>query len=333
VKRWLLDRLRCPVCRGELALADAVEERGEIRSGRLTCPRDSGDYPVIDGIPRFVSLDNYARTFGFQWNVFRRTQLDSHTGIPISRNRLLAFTGWSPEDFEGKTVLDVGCGTGRFAEAALAMGAAVVAVDYSSAVDACRRNLGGHPSLNIVQGDIYRLPFEPERFDLVYCLGVLQHTPDVRRAFLALPDQVRPGGRLAVDVYPKLLRNVLWSKYWVRPFTKKMPEDRLLRLVRSMVRYLLPVSVFVGRIPAVGRKLRYLIPVMNYEGDYPLSREQLVEWAVLDTFDMLSPQYDHPQSAKDLRSWFRSAGMENIEVFRQGFHVGRATKPVRGGSR
>jgi hypothetical protein len=98
-----------------------------------------------------------------------------------------------------------------------------------------------------------------------------------------------------------------------------------------MVKILLPVSLRIGRVPRIGRKLRYVIPVLNHEPDWPLTHEQVREWALLNTFDMLSPTYDHPQSAETLRGWFEEAGMTNIEVFRRGFNVGRAVKPGHAG--
>jgi len=284
-------------------------------------------YPIIRSIPRFVPLENYASSFGFQWNRFSKTQLDSYTGKPITRERFLLRIRCYPTELEGRLVLDVGCGAGRYAEIALSMGAKVVAVDYSSAVDACLQNLGSSPYLNCVQADIYHLPFKAASFEIVYCFGVLQHTPDVRKAFMALPAQLSSGGKLAVDVYPKLSLNFLWPKYWIRPFTKGMAADRLFPLVQFMVKILFPVSIAIGRIPCVGRKLRYAAPVANYEGVFPLTMEKLREWAILDTFDMLSPHHDHPQSAKTLRKWFEQAEMKDIQVFRPEFIVGRGIKP------
>jgi len=133
----------------------------------------------------------------------------------------------------GRTVLDVGCGAGRFAEVALACGARVVAVDRSLAVEACQENLGAHSQLDVVQADVYRLPFAPECFDFVYCLGVLQHNADVKKAFMRLPRQLKPGGRLAVDVYPKLLLNWLWPKYWLRSSRDGSPAAPLRRPSRG----------------------------------------------------------------------------------------------------
>src|SRR4051812_24403231 len=141
----LLELLGCPNCKARLVLRDAHEDRGEIESGQLVCDACAQQYVIISSIPRFVPAENYAASFGLQWNTFRQTQLDSHSGIPISRERFLMQTGWSPEDLMGKTVLDVGCGAGRFAEVALSCGANLVAVDYSSAADACWHNLGPHP--------------------------------------------------------------------------------------------------------------------------------------------------------------------------------------------
>ena len=315
----VLDLLRCP----------ATGERLEFTTNRskLRAAISGNEYPIVRGVPRFVPADNYATSFGLQWNHFRKTQLDSHSGVPISRDRFYKFTGWKPEELRGKRVLDVGCGAGRFTEIALAAGARVVAVDYSSAVDACMENHGSNPNLIVLQADLYRLPLAPESFDYVYCLGVLQHTPDVRAAFFSLIRYIRPGGHITIDVYPKLLRNLLWCKYWLRPITKRMPAEQLFRVVGWMTPVLLRMSDALRRVPVAGRHLRYALPVVNYRGVYPLSEAQLREWAVLDTFDMLSPAHDHPQSIQTVERWLREAGLEDRVVKRIGFNVGRGRKP------
>jgi len=304
------------------------ESQGDIETGTLTCGVCAITYPIVRGVPRFVPAENYSSSFGFQWNRFRRTQLDSVTGQPISRERFFAQSAWSATEMTKGWTLDVGCGAGRFAEIALSTGTRLVAVDYSNAVDACRENLGPHPRLDVVQADVYHLPFVSRRFDFVYCFGVLQHTPDVHGAFAALCQQVIPGGRIAVDLYPELALNVLWPKYWLRPVTKRMQADRLLPLVSSMVRILWPVSLALGRVPGVGRRLRHALPVANYDGILPLTPSQLKEWAVLDTFDMLAPAHDHPQSVATLTAWFGDAQLSEVEVFRRGLVIGRGRQRV-----
>jgi SAM-dependent methyltransferase len=321
----LLAVLRCPRCGHELDLV-AEHATRHVELGELRCSACATKFPIVRGVPRFISGDNYALSFGLQWDHFRTTQLDSNTGLPISRNRFLRQSGWDPVQLEGALVLDAGCGAGRFVEVALSCGARVVALDYSGAVDACRSNFGPDPRLDVVQGDIRALPFATEAFDYVYCFGVLQHTPDVRRSFLALPPLLRDGGRLAVDLYYRSRFHRLFPKYLLRPFTTRISPVTLFRLVQRWTPLLLGLSGLVGRVPVVGNRLRYLVPVANYEGVLPLSPAKLVEFATLDTFDMFSPAYDQPQDETTLAEWFREAGMADVEVVREGLLLGRGVK-------
>lgn len=321
----LLLRLRCPQS-GQLLSLESHTAGGEIDSGWLVSEDARNQYPIRGGIPRFVPESNYANNFGMQWNHFSKTQLDSYSGHPISAERFWKATGWRSEDLRGQWVLDVGCGSGRFAEVALSAGAHVVALDYSSAVDACYANLKHHPNLHVVQGDIYALPFARESFSFVYSLGVLQHTPDVDSAFAVLPLMLAGGGRLCVDYYEKSFRSRMLPKYWLRPITKKLPKAQLFSAIECLVPVLLPISQALGRFPVVGLLLKRLIPVANYEGILPLNKQQLSEWALLDTFDWLSPAYDHPQNAATVRCWFNQAGLHDIEVLKAGHLVGRGRK-------
>lgn len=326
MKTELLELLRCPKTGQRLVLQGADVLGQEIESGWLVSEDRQHRYPVRNGIPRFVPQSNYADNFGMQWNHFRQTQLDSHSGLPISTDRFWLATGWSPENLKDQWVLDVGCGAGRFAEVALSAGAKVVALDYSSAVDACYANLKHHPNLHVVQGDIYALPFALGGFPFVYSLGVLQHTPDVAAAFAALPPMVRGGGKLCADFYWNRFRSMLHPKYLLRPFTKRMAQPKLFSLLERWVPSLLAVSQSLGRVPLLGRLLKRLVPVADYTGIYPLTDQQLREWALLDTFDMLAPAYDNPQSVATVLRWFDEAKLMDVQVGHWGHLVGRGTK-------
>jgi len=326
MKYELLERLRCPKTGQRLTLDTPEPITNIIVNGWLVSMDGQHRYPIRNGIPRFVPEENYADNFGMQWNHFSQTQLDSYSGHPISSNRFWKATGWRPEDLEGQWVLDVGCGAGRFAEIALNSGANVVALDYSSAVDACYANLKHHPNLHIVQGDIYALPFEQESFPFVYSLGVLQHTPDVAKAFAALPPLVARGGRLCVDYYQKSWKSILHLKYWLRPVTKRLPKPVLFSILQTVVPILLPVSRLLGGMPVLGGGLKRLIPVVNYYGILALNHTQQKEWSLLDTFDWLSPAYDHPQTATTAREWMERAGMHSVEVMKAGHLVARGYK-------
>jgi SAM-dependent methyltransferase len=314
----LLRMLRCPAC------AAAIEQAPDGNS--LQCLSCGTAFPVVGSIPRFVPPENYAANFGFQWNRFRGTQLDSHSGAPVSRARFVRETGWSPDDLQGKLVLDAGCGAGRFAEIASET-ATVVAVDYSSAVEACRANLP-RDNVHVVQADIYALPFESGTFDAVYSLGVVQHTPDVERAVKALVAPLKPGGELVVDVYVRSWKGWLHPRTWLRPITTRMDSRRLFQMIERAAPALMTVSNGVGSIPVVGRLLRRFVPVANYTGILPLSDAQLHEWAVLDTFDWLAPKFDQPQTAEILEQWLTEAGLTDVKVFKADHLTARGRKPA-----
>ena len=326
MKPILLELLRCPKTGQRLVLEDSKIQANEINSGWLVSEDLVYRYRIHNGIPRFVPESNYANNFGMQWNYFRQTQLDSYSGQPISADRFWLATNWLPADLKGQWVLDVGCGAGRFAEVALNSGAKVIALDYSSAVDACYSNLRHHENLHVIQGDIYELPFVSGRFPYVYSLGVLQHTPDVSKAFAALPPMLCEGGNLCADFYWKRIQTMLHAKYVFRLFTRGMSQPKLFDLLQKWVPVMLKASQILGSMPLLGRVLKRLIPVANYTGVYPLTSHQLNEWALLDTFDMLAPTYDNPQTVTTVQRWFEKANLKNIHVGHWGHLVGRGTR-------
>jgi SAM-dependent methyltransferase len=282
--------------------------------------------PISNNVPRFVSNSNYADNFGMQWKKFSRTQMDSYSGQPISFERFWNATGWDKEALYGKLVLDVGCGSGRFAEVALNAGAFVVALDYSSAVDACYDNLLHYPGLLVIQADVYNLPFKLETFDFIYSLGVLQHTPNPEIAFAKLIQPLKKGGHLCVDFYEKSFKSALLPKYWLRPFTKRMNKEKLFKLLNNRINGLMYSSRLLSKTPLIGHLLKRLIPVANYDGIHPLDENQILEWALLDTFDWLSPEFDNPQNSKTILGWFEKNDLKEIEILKAGHLVGRGIK-------
>ena len=303
---------RCPSCHsGQLTLR--MEELGGedwIEEGVIFCEKCSNEYRITAGLPRFVPESNYADTFGFQWNIHSKTQLDSYSGLPISRNRVFEVTRWD-KNMCGQRILEAGSGAGRFTEVLLGTGAHVFSFDYSTAVDANHKNNGSSENLTLFQGDIFNIPFEVASFDKVFCLGVLQHTPDPAAAFLSLTRYLRPGGVLAVDAYTRNFVARMQWKYLLRPITKRMHKKLLYGFIESLTPVLIPVARILRRV--AGRAGARLVPIVEYS-HLGLSPELNRQWAILDTFDMYSPAHDHPQSLKDVSRWFEEAGFVEIDV-------------------
>lgn len=325
MKKSLLEILCCPKCSSEVVLEKnfSYSDKYEIEEGTLKCAFCNTNYPIINSIPRFVPLNNYANNFGFQWNLFKKTQLDSFSKTNLSHQRFFKQSEWKPEEMKEKLVLDAGCGAGRFTEIALKTGAIVIAIDYSNSVDTCWENLKHNSNLHIVQADIYALPFKPNLFNYVYSFGVLQHTPDVKKSFFSLLKKTAINGKICVDCYLKDWRIYLWIKYWLRPITKRMPASLLLCIVKRIVPLFLPLSCLLIKFPVIGHYLRYALPVANHKGVFPLNEQQLFEWSILDTFDMYASKFDNPQTIKTIKEYFKEANLSNSKVLKQGVIVGR----------
>ncbi|MEV7968948.1 methyltransferase domain-containing protein [Sphaerisporangium sp. NPDC088356] len=307
--------LRCPRCHGAL------------RNGsELHCDRCRVAYPIDNGIPRFVPPDNYAEGFGYQWNRHRLTQLDSHSGMPISRDRLLGASGWTAGELRGKTVLECGSGAGRFTEVLCETGALVTSFDISSAVHANAASNGRFPDLRLVQASIYEMPFPEESFDFLFCFGVVQHTPDVERTFKTLFRYLRPGGRFCIDVYAALIA-YSHPRQLLRPFTRSIPPARLYGMVESAVPRLLPISLALGTVPKAGPCLARLVPVATHRHLGLKDAQTMRDWSVLDTFDWLSPRYERPQTRRRLARWTKDLALREVSIQRRrGLHVIRGVK-------
>lgn len=267
-------------------------------------------FPIVGGIPRFCEMENYSSNFGFQWNQFRQTQLDSYSKTGSSEARFFAVTGWRVTELKGKSVLEVGSGAGRFSEVILRTSEAVLySVDYSSSVNANWANNSVYRErFHLAQATVYSLPFGDMMFDKVFCLGVLQHTPSVFGTIKNLVRKVKIGGEVVVDFYQKKgWWTKLHSKYMLRPLTKRLPSQVLLTLINMNIKWLIVLFDLFCRI-GLGSLTRF-IPITDLR-NFPseLSKEARLQWAVLDTFDGLSAQFDEPQRIVDIERIFSDLG-------------------------
>jgi SAM-dependent methyltransferase len=273
------------------------------------CRQCAARFPIVRGIPRFVAEEAYSGSFGFQWNRFARTQLDSANQSTRSRDMFCEKTGWDVERLRGARVLDAGCGMGRFSEVCADAGAEVHAIDLSSAVEAAAANLAHRSNVKIYQADIFRLPFADQSFDFIYSIGVLHHTPDTRAAFSRLVELLKPGGSIAIWVYSARLRLLLGSQL-LRPVTSRLPKTTLM----SLTRVAKPLY-YLHSVPLVGQVTSVLLPT---------SMDPDPEWRWLDTFDWYSPRFQWKHGFAEVEQWFREAGLDSIR--RLGFPVAITAK-------
>ena len=173
-------------------------------------------------------------------------------------------------------------------------------------------------NLHTFQASLYNIPLHEEQFDKIYCLGVLQHCPDVKKAFMSLVPFLKSGGELAIDCYLRQPgRDWRNPKYVVRPWVRWMSKGQLYWFCRMTVAIAYEVKLFFSRIPCIGQWLARCIPIgpLNYEPAYFFTKAELKENKVLSMFDMLSPAYDQPQDLKTVgQGWAQEAGLTVLSL-------------------
>jgi len=296
----LLDVLICPRCRGRLAAAAPA----------LRCDACAREYPVRDGIPRFVAevTDPIARrtraSFGYEWTHFTDWQPSGAVNFHDY------FTGLDLAGLAGARVLDGGCGMGRHARQVAQHAGHVVAVDFSDAVETARQNVAECPNVDCVQADLFHLPLAPSTFDFVYSMGVVHHLADTDLAVRCLVQRLKPGGRLRVYVYWRhsgwkgaLLRVVSAA----RRITTRLPHGVLhaLSFVLSVALWLLVV------LP-----LRACTALGIDASSAPLFVYTRYPFQVLynDQFDRFSAPLEKRYSREEASALLARAGLEQITV-------------------
>lgn len=242
--------------------------------------------------------------FGSQWT--RYTQNEGYYG---STELLQDFFGplLDLKELQGKTVVDIGSGSGRIINMLLNSGVSkVYAVEPSrDALEVCRKNTSDRIDrveyLNCEGKDIPDLSA-----DFVISLGVIHHIPDplptIRRAYEVL----KPGGKLLIWIYG-LEGNNLYLKIFtpIRKLTPKLP-DWILEILSFILNVLLSIYIFLCRfIPLPQRQ--YVINV--------LSKLKWKQRAQVIIFDQLNPTYAKYYSKDEAERLVQSGGFKNLNLY------------------
>lgn len=280
---------------------------------RVFVPEPCSVVGVIDrrtgkrcAVPSFVKGRHYAENFGKQWARFQDIQLDSTNGTSISKDYLEHLIGCRLEALAGKTVLEIGAGAGRFTEHLVRHARFVVAVDLSDAIFV--NAALGAGNLVAAQADLLDMPPMTRKFDLVYCRGVLQHTPAPEESIARLHRWVEPTGFVAFDIYAAGTLGTFGAKYVLRPVVRRLfTYDSFLAFLERHAEWILRLRWKVKPFLPWKTKqvLDFALPVYDYRGVFPLRDDQLVEWGKLDTLDAMFAKHDHPMEYEEVMALLR----------------------------
>jgi SAM-dependent methyltransferase len=298
MKYELVQDLCCPICRGSFVLTVASEKARQVESGDLTCEQRHR-FPITRFVPRFVDTDKYADTFSVQRRYVRR-HFEHYRRDRSGDDQFERTTAISDELLTQGTTLEIGCGYGRFLDVVQRRGGRIVGVDLSThSVDLAQDFVGLRPGVDIVQADLYHLPFRPASFDRVFSIGVLHHTPDTRRSFEAIAGFAKDGGRVSIWVYHP--DDKVSSNRW-RHFTTRLDHRVLYAMcIANQVAF-----SWIRGLPG-GWRFNALIPGGCPDNGRPF-------WMrVLGDFDDLSPTFAFVHRPEEVEQWFEALGFRDVK--------------------
>ncbi|HEX7883818.1 MAG TPA: class I SAM-dependent methyltransferase, partial [Afipia sp.] len=177
------------------------------------------------------------------------------------------------------TIAEIGCGTGQMSLYIARADRRVVALDLSRealTLGAAAARRYGTRQIDFVECDLARLPLRDAAFDVVYCSGVLHHTPNPRAAFASVAKAVKPGGHIVLGLYNRYARLPL----------------RLRRLIARTTRY--------RWIP--------FDPVLRDRKAEPARREAWLR-------DQYRHPEEHRHSLAEVRRWFEDEDIDFVSTY------------------
>lgn len=264
------------------------------------------DFPIGDNNIDHKTVDS----FGEEWQAFH--------GFEEKEIQKLGdeyFDIITPEMLNSSTsVLEVGCGSGRFLKYLITKAGFIVGVDPSHAVYAADNLIGKNENVVLVKASANDLPFDNETFDFVYSIGVLHHIPDTGKAMQACVDKIKKGGYFFTYLYYNLdNRGFLFRSLYNLSNTIRLGICKLSAKPKKIVCDVLAVGVYMPfvltnrflKLVGVPTKFRRKIPLFGYENrSFYVIRN--------DSLDRFGTPLEQRFTKKQVQEMMEKCGLEQI---------------------
>ncbi len=233
--------------------------------------------------------------FGYEWNKYSW----------VTKDYERQFRNWThpltPADWNGKRVLDAGCGMGRNSYWPLRYGAmSVTAFDYDErSVASAKNTLSKFKNTEVLYKSIYDIDWE-NQYDIVFSIGVIHHLMYPRRALARMINTLKPEGRLLIWVY--CFEGNEWIVRFVDPIrihiTSKLP---------------LPIIHFLSYFCSV--PLYVFVKIFKGPNIYLKQLSAFSFWHIHSiVFDQLIPEIAHYWNKDEVESLVRDLPIGVVSV-------------------
>jgi SAM-dependent methyltransferase len=239
----------------------------------------------------------------------------------------------------GKSLLDAGAGSGASLKQFIDWPSLVVAADISTAIDSCREHFADRSNVMFLQADLTCLPLAERSFDVVWCNGVLHHTPGVLGSMRAVLRHLKPGGLFIFYIYKKKAPIREFVDDFVRDRVAALPPEHawqrmaaITALGRSLARITTPLTIDEDVSELGIRKGTYDLQRFFY---YHVLKCYWNDGMSFDdnvhvNFDWYHPRYAHRHDPAEVREWLKELGLieRSFRVSDSGIGVVAEKAPV-----
>ena len=249
-------------------------------------------------------------SFGEEWSKFNYFDEKEIENIG---NEYFDIVDFSKYD-EQSTVLDVGCGTGRWSIYLSSKFSNVYAMDPSKAIYAAANLTKDIPGVHLIKASAENIPFEDETFDLVISLGVLHHIPDTQKALNTIVKKVNKGGQCLIYLYYALdnrsffYKMIFYISSFFRFFISKSPS-----FLKKIICDLIAIFVYLPFI--LLSKLVKTVLGEKWGNKIPLSYYSNKSFNVIrnDSLDRFGTPLEQRFTKVQIEKMMREAGLSDIQ--------------------
>lgn len=344
-KKWL-NSLVDPKHKGLLNLKIKSSKGEEIIDGDLIS-NNGTVFPIINGVPRFVSKDllsaenrnsrdikknvQTGKSFSLKWNMEQSLVLGhNYEEKNILEEQFLAMLGVkSREELkvlfkDGLSCLNAGCGV-AWSEYLFNVNekANRFAVDLSLSIEVAYEKTKKIPNVCVAQADLLNLPFKKNYFDVIFSDGVLHHTGNTKKAFNILCEYLKPGGIIGVYLYCKkpFIREIADKK--IRNITTEMSFNECLRFSKQMTKLgkafkkIKQPVIIEDDISLLGiKKGKYNLQKFVYDNFVKCFYNKNTDdkFSDLINVDWYHPKYADHHTKKEILDWFKANNLFKIKI-------------------
>ena len=277
---------------------------------------------------------HYTDSFGVQWTEYPDIQLDSKKKYDwnISESRLELLLGFPLDFLLNKKVIEIGCGPGRFSEILKKYCKDLTLVDSS---DAIKHNSAIHgKNVFSYQKDFTDEAFIEEnknKFDIVFCRGVIQHTEDRAKAIQSLFKyaKINPQGLVIFDVYPREMSDFKYfltnfKYFWRRILPKIIKVEKFIKILNNNLEILIKIHSFFQKLKRnfLFKNLLRFFPFINiivmpdFLKDHPGINDKKYQSRLIASLlvDAIYSYYDNPMTMKDINTVLSNIGQKYYSV-------------------